>query len=229
MYFSNSHDRRDLPMPAMPVTDTSWALPLLAGGVEQVLDEPELAVAPDERRLEALGALSAAERAGDDAQRALRVHGLRLALQLVDAGVLVGDRGLGGASGRVADEHLAGLGDRLDPRRGVDEVAGDHALAHGAEGDGGLAGQHARPGRQAVGADVGAELGDGFDQSSAARTARSASSSCGDRRAPHGHDRVADELLDGAPVPLDHRAAGVEVAGQELADLLGVAALGERS
>ena len=65
-------------------------------------------------------------------------------------------------------------------------------------------------------------------RSSAARTARSASSSCATGRAPDGHDRVADELLDRAAVALDHRARSFEVAGQELARLLGVAALGER-
>ena len=50
----------------------------------------------------------------------------------------------------------------------------------------------------------------------------------GDRRAPDGHHRVADELLDRAAVALDDLARQVEVAGQELADLLGVALLGER-
>ena len=34
----------------------------------------------------------------------------------------------------------------------------------------------------------------------------------GDRRAPDGHDRVPDELLDGSAVALDDRACGVEVA-----------------
>ncbi len=53
MYFSNSHASRDLPMPAMPVTETSCARRVLGRRVEQLLDEPELAVAADERRLEA--------------------------------------------------------------------------------------------------------------------------------------------------------------------------------
>ena len=50
----------------------------------------------------------------------------------------------------------------------------------------------------------------------------------GDRGAPQGHDRVADELLDGAAVAADDLADGLEVAVLELADLLGVAPLGER-
>ena len=49
----------------------------------------------------------------------------------------------------------------------------------------------------------------------------------GDRRAPDGHHRVADELLDRAAVPADHLAGELEVARQELARLLGVAPLGE--
>jgi hypothetical protein len=42
---------------------------------------------------------------------------------------------------------------------------------------------------------------------------------------PHGHDRVADELLDHPAVTADQPPAGVEVAGQQLPDLLRVAPL----
>ena len=49
-----------------------------------------------------------------------------------------------------------------------------------------------------------------------------------DRRAPDGHDRVADELLDRATVAADDVLALFEIARQEIADGLGVAALGER-
>ena len=52
MYFSNSQARRDLPMPATPTTETSCARSLVRGRVEELLDEAELAVAADERRLE---------------------------------------------------------------------------------------------------------------------------------------------------------------------------------
>jgi hypothetical protein len=50
----------------------------------------------------------------------------------------------------------------------------------------------------------------------------------GDRRAPQGHDRVADELLDHAAVALDGGPGPLEVAGEDLAYLFGVARLGER-
>ena len=62
MYFSNSQASRDLPIPAMPTTETRCAFRSSRGAVEQLLDEPELAVAADERRLEA-GGLAARRRA----------------------------------------------------------------------------------------------------------------------------------------------------------------------
>ncbi len=47
------------------------------------------------------------------------------------------------------------------------------------------------------------------------------------RRAPDRHDRIADEFLDGPAVAADHVARQIEVAGQQLARVLGVAALGQ--
>ena len=44
MYFSNSQASLDLPMPAMPVTETSWAA--LSPTREELLDEPELSSRP---------------------------------------------------------------------------------------------------------------------------------------------------------------------------------------
>ena len=50
----------------------------------------------------------------------------------------------------------------------------------------------------------------------------------GDRGTPYGHDRVADELLDRPAVAGDHVAGQIEVAGQEIAGVLGIAPFGER-
>ena len=50
----------------------------------------------------------------------------------------------------------------------------------------------------------------------------------GDRCAPDRHDRVADELLDGAAVPLDDRPGEGEVGIEERPRLLRVADLGRR-
>ena len=49
-----------------------------------------------------------------------------------------------------------------------------------------------------------------------------------DRHAEDGHDRVADELLDGAAVPLEHALHGVEVPPHHAAQELGVEPLAER-
>ena len=106
----NSQASRDLPMPAMPMTETSCARSLVGGGVEELLDEPELAVAADERRLEARRAPCARRAPATTRSARQSCAGLGLALQLVLAGVLVGDRRLGGAPRRLADEHGAGLG-----------------------------------------------------------------------------------------------------------------------
>ena len=58
MYFSNSHRSRVLPTPAAPETATSRAAAPLKRAVEQLLEQAQLAVAPDERRLEPLLALA---------------------------------------------------------------------------------------------------------------------------------------------------------------------------
>ena len=91
-------------------------LALVRAGVEQVLDLAELAIAADERRLQP-GRLQRAAGARDDAERAPERRQADLPLQLVAARVLVGDRLLGRAAGRLADEDGARLGERLDPRR----------------------------------------------------------------------------------------------------------------
>ena len=61
----------------------------------------------------------------------------------------------------------------------------------------------------------------------AARTARSASSSCAHRQPEHGHDRVADVLLDRPAVPLDLARHGREVSGLDLVHGLRVELLAE--
>ena len=125
--------------------------------------------------------------------------------------------------GGLADQDLARGGHGLEARRGVDQVAGHHALVAGAEGHRGLAGQDAgsRLDRRTQRADRVHELQRRTDATLGVVLV-------GDRRAPHRHHRVADELLDGPAVSVDHVAGQLEVAGQQLADRLGVAALRER-
>ena len=126
-------------------------LALVGARVEEILDLAQLAVAADERRLEALR-LERAAQPGDDALRPPERRQPFLALQLERAGVLVDDRLLGRAPRRLADEHRPGLGDRLHARGRVHEVAGDHPLARRADRHRRLAGQHAGARAQILGA-----------------------------------------------------------------------------
>ena len=107
-------------------------LALLGRGVEELLDEAQLAVAADERRLERRSNAVAPPRPATTRSARQSCDRLRLALQLVLAGVLVGDRASERASVASPTSTVPGLGRRLDPRGRVDQVAGDHALALGA-------------------------------------------------------------------------------------------------
>ena len=131
-----------------------------------------------------------------------------LALERVLAGRLEGDRARCGALGRLAHEHGPGRRDGLQPGGGVDEVAGDHPLADRAEGHRCLAGEDAGPCLEPC-----RELPDRIDQLEPGANAALGVVLVGDRRAPDGHDRVADELLDRAAVAVDDVARQVEVAG----------------
>ena len=202
-------------------------LSLLGGGVEEILDLAELPVTPDERRLEP-GRLERAARARDDPERLPQRHEPFLALQLVRARILVDDRLLGRAPRRLADVDRAGVGSRLHPRGRVDEVAGDHPLPLGADRHRRLASEDAGPGTELRRSHLVTERRDSGDE-----VERGAHGALGvvlgrGRRAPDCHHRVADELLDRAAVEADQPAAGVEVAGEKLANLLRVARLRER-
>jgi hypothetical protein len=144
------------------------------------------------------------------------------------ANLLVGDRGFGHASGRLAGEHGAGLGDRLDARGGVDKIARDHSLPLGAERHGGLACQDAGPGFEVRRLELVSERRDGRDQIEGRAHGALGVVLLRHGRSPDRHHRVADELLHRAAVERDQALAAVEVAREELAHLLGVARLGER-
>src|SRR5207248_5635996 len=90
---------------------------LVRGAVEQLLDEPQLPLAPDERRFES-ARTARTLRARDHAKGTPEGYGLGLSLQYVLAGVVIGDRGLRRAPGRLSDEHGAGLRCALDRRGG---------------------------------------------------------------------------------------------------------------
>ena len=116
--------------------------PLAARGVEEVLEQPELHVAADERRLEALGPAPPAA-LGDDANGPPCRHRRLLALEGLLAGGLEGDGPRRGPERRFADEDGPRHGGGLETGRRVDDVAGDHALVPGVQGDRRFAGQDA--------------------------------------------------------------------------------------
>ena len=200
---------------------------LLGGGVEELLDETQIAVAADERGLEGGGSDDAAAQP-DHADGAPQRHGFGLPLQLVRPGVLVDDRRLRGPAGCLAHEHGARRGGRLHPRGGVDEIAGDHALALRAERHRRLAGQDARACREAGCTDLLAERHDGRDEVECGADGPLGVVFVRDRSPPDGHHRIADELLHRAAEALDDAPRVLEVAGEELPHLLGVSRLGER-
>ena len=106
--------------------------PLPTGGVQQLLDQAQLLVPADERRLRAPPAPGATALA-DDTDRAPGRHRLLLALQRQRLDRHERDRPGRRPVGALADEHGARLGGGLQPRRGVDQVAGHQRLVDRAD------------------------------------------------------------------------------------------------
>ena len=198
--------------------------PLLRRDVEKVLDLPQLAVTADERRLQTLR-LQRPLPPRDDAQRTPQRRLTLLALQLEAASGLVDDRSLGRSPRPLADEDRPGLGDRLHPRSGVDEVARHHPLAHRGCVDRGLAREHACAHPQSVDPGLLAQRLHRSDEIERRTNSSLRVVLRRHRRPPHRHDGVADELLHDPAVQPYEAPTGVEVAGEELAHLLRVARL----
>ena len=130
--------------------------------------------------------------------------------------------------GLLAEQYLAGLGSLLEPGSHVDRIAGGEPLL-GARDD--LAGVYAHAELEAR-AVVPFEL--------VVQLVEPAAELVGGPRCPERvvlvhrrnaedrHDRVADELLDGAAVPLHDRLGRLEVARHDVAQALRVDALTER-
>ena len=189
--------------------------------MEEVLEQAQLVVAADERRLERLERFRPPRSA---TTRRARQAGTGAALPLSACSPAASKAIARDAARSVASPtRTVPGGRRLEPAGGVDEVAGDHALVRGPDRDRRLAGQDPGPAWM-----PGPSERTASTSSRPARTARSASSSWAIGRAPDRHDRVADELLDRPAVAADDVPGEVEVAGQELPGLLGVASLGER-
>ena len=195
--------------------------------MEQLPDRAQLRVPPGQRRLQAVDPLRAAHRRHDPGGPPQPLR-LGLALQGVLAGVGEPDGLARQPLRRSVRQDLPGAGRGLDPGRGVHRVPGHHALADRAQVDRHLAGHHARAGGQPGHAGLGPERRDRGHQVQRGPDGAFGVALGRDGRPPHGHHRVADELLDRSAVAADHGPGHPEVAGQQLADGLGITRLGQR-
>ena len=222
-YFRYSQASRLLPMPAGPTMLTSRLRPSRLVAWKASLSTRSSSSRPTNGASRASVRLRPPRSA---TTRSARNAGTGLDLPLRFASP-IGSKAIAADAARWVDSPTStvpGSATRLESRCRVDDVAGDHPLVRRAERHRGLAGQD--PGARFDARPEAADLG--RRRSSAGPDGAFGVVLLGDGRAPHRHDRVTDELLHGAAVSLDRLAGEVEVAGQQLADVLGVAALGQR-
>ena len=214
MYLRNSQASRLLPMPAWPVTETSRARRSRAVAWRQSLSRRSSSSRPTN------GASSPRDRPGPPRSattRSARHAGDRrgLALEELLAGRLEGDRARAAAR-FVASPTSTVPGGATDWRRLAVLTRSPATIpwSVGAEGDGGLAGQDAGPQLEARRRRLACpSWRDRVDEVEGRPDGALGVVLVGDRRAPDGHDRVADELLDGAAVALDDLAARSRSSG----------------
>ena len=199
---------------------------LLVGRVEEILEQTQLAVPTHERWLEPVAPTAAADHRLRSQRPPGRDRRLAAAEVLVADGLGCDARG-GRPVARLVDQDGPAVGDPLEPGCGVDEVARDKALVGRPGRDRGLAGHDGGAGSERRAVRIDAQRGDGAHE-----LERSPDGPLGvvlerPGRAPHGHHRIPDELLERAAVAVDHGPARREVAVLELADLLCIATLGK--
>jgi hypothetical protein len=202
-------------------------LPFLGRAVEQLLDQPQLALAADKGRLQPHG-LQLAAHAGHNPERAEERDRLGLALDFVQAGVLVGDCPLGRPARRLAHQHRSRLRDRLHARSRVHQISGDHPLTLGSDRDGRLTREHSRTRAKLLRTHLLTERRHRLDQiePSPNRTLRIVLGRR--RRPPNRHHRIPNELLHRAAVPLDHHPRLLKVPRKQVTNLLRVTRLRHR-
>ena len=148
---------------------------------------------------------------------------LGLALRLYRLGVFERDGALRRAVGRLVDQDAVGGGGGLQAGGGVDDVAGGHALPRlraRVQRDERLARRYPDPHLE-----IARFLGPLADRK------RGADGPLGivlvrDRRPEERHHRVADELLDGAAVPLELVPQALVIRTEDRLHVLGVERLG---
>ncbi len=183
----------------------------------------------DERRAADLADVDAVARAGLDGL--VRGDRLRLAFRVDRLRLPVLDRPLGCAIGRLVDEDAVGGRGRLQPRGGVDDVAGGHALA--------LLGPGVEAHERLAGGDANADvklprlvglvqLGDRLAYGERCPDGPLGVVLARRRRAEDRHHGVADELLHRAAVALELEAHALVIAGEDRPHVFGIELLGLR-
>ena len=228
MYFSNSHPSRLLPTPAGPDTRTNRG----CRRSTEAWNSSRIMRISTPRPIS--GASSPSTRCAPPIAETTRVarhsrSGSTLPLSWCSPSSSNADRARRQPPGRAVDEHRAGRGDGLDARRGVHRVAGDHPLVRRPDRHGDLAGHDAGPRprdrRRRLRHRAGGRPRRG---SRPARTARSASSSVA-TGVPHTAITASPMNFSTTPaVAADDGSRRLEVAGQQLAHLLGVIGLRAR-
>ncbi len=145
-------------------------------------------------------------------------NGLALAPELQRLDLLDLDHITGQAQGLVPDQDLARLRRLLEAGGDVDGVAGGKSLLRARDD---LAGRDPDPAFDA-------ELGEGVAHLDRRPHCAQRVVLVQDRNSEYGHDRVTDELLDGAAVALDDRLHALEVACEQGTERLRVERLAER-
>ena len=193
--------------------------------VEELLEQPQIAVTAAQRGLEAALPLGASY-AGDDAHRPPQVKRLGLPFDRMLACVLVGDRQRRCLAGDAVHEHGTRVGGRLRPGRGVDAVA-HHKSFPGSFHRRRLAGDDPPARAQVRDADLLSERADRLDQLQSRPDRPLGVVLARHGRSPDSHHRIPDELLQCAAVAVNDRAAGIEVAAEKFPHILRVARLRE--
>ena len=157
---------------------------------------------------------------GAHVRRHVGVQRVRLALDAGRGQRLVLDHVARRTLGRLADDHRTLRCERLQPRRGVDDVAGD-TLAYGgalARGHQSLARVHRDAHRQVAVGDTVADREGGSDGPLGVVLV-------GPRRPEDAHRRVTDELVERAAEPLDLLFRDLVERHEDAPNVLGVGAV----
>jgi hypothetical protein len=195
--------------------------------VEQLAQRPDLRAATRQRRLQPIDTLRPAD-TGHHTLSAPQSFRLGSALEDMFTLVDVADRLRRQPPSHRVDPHRSRRRRRLDPSGRVHRITGHHALVRRADRHRHLTGQHTRPGSELRNAGRQAQLGDRIHQIQR-RPDRPLGILLGrHRRTPYRHHRITDELLHHTAVAADDRRRDLEVAAQQLADILRVTNLRHR-